>query len=113
MSLPPETVVLGLWPYATDEQVQFYKRGYAALYPDTLLLLLEYSTIYDRQIGNALDALITLDEKFTYNPVPKVLLHLFGGYGAAQGCRLLRAYTLRTGQRLAVRAVISDSVPRL
>ncbi|KAK0259110.1 hypothetical protein LTR35_018117 [Friedmanniomyces endolithicus] len=113
MSLPPETDVLGLWPYATDEPVQFYKRGYAALYPDALLLLLEYSTIYDRQIGNALDVLTTLDEKFTYNLVPKVLLHLFGGYGAAQGCRLLRAYKLRTGQRLAVRAVISDSVPRL
>ncbi|KAK1089017.1 hypothetical protein LTR33_000264 [Friedmanniomyces endolithicus] len=101
MSSPPETVVLGLWPYATDEQMQFYKRGYAALYPDASLLLLEYSTIYDRQIGNALDALTTLDEKFTYNPA------------AAQGCRLLRAYKLRTGQRLAVRAVLSDSVPRL
>ncbi|KAK1047126.1 hypothetical protein LTR74_017807, partial [Friedmanniomyces endolithicus] len=87
MSSPPETMVLGLWPYATDEQVQFYKRGYVALYPDASLLLLQYSTIYDRQIGNALDALTTLDEKFTYIPVPKVLLHLFGGCGAAQGCR--------------------------
>ncbi|KAK1068064.1 hypothetical protein LTR12_005498 [Friedmanniomyces endolithicus] len=113
MSSPPETVVLGLWPYATDEQIQFYKRGYAALYPDAALLLLEYSTSYDRQIGNALDALTTLDEKPTYNPAPKVLLHLFGGCGAAQGCHLLRAYKLRTNQRLAVRAVIMDSVPRL
>ncbi|KAK5713302.1 hypothetical protein LTR17_017672 [Elasticomyces elasticus] len=113
MSSPPETVVLGLWPYATTEQIQYYVQGYESLYPDASLLILEYSTSYDRRIGNALDALTTLDEKPTLNPAPKVLLHLFGGCGAAQGSHLLRAYRLRTGRRLAVRAVIMDSVPSL
>ncbi|TKA75577.1 hypothetical protein B0A55_07934 [Friedmanniomyces simplex] len=113
MSSSPETVVLGLWPYATGKQIQYYVQGYKSLYPDASLLLLEYSTSYDRQIGNALNALTTLDEKPSFNPAPKVLLHLFGGCGAAQGCRLLRAYKIRTGRRLTVRAVVMDSVPRL
>ncbi|EMC95834.1 hypothetical protein BAUCODRAFT_505951 [Baudoinia panamericana UAMH 10762] len=109
---PPETVVLGLWPYATAQQIQYYVQGYESLYPDAQLLLLQYSTSYDRQLGNALDAL-TADEKRTPQDPPNVLLHLFSGCGAAQGCRLLRAYKIRTGHRLPVKAVVMDSVPKI
>lgn len=110
---PPETVVLGLWPYATSEQIQYYVRGYEELYPSAELLLLRYSTSYDQQIGDALDALTAAHEKRSPQAPPNVLLHLFSGCGAAQGCRLLRAYKIRTGQRLAVKAVIMDSAPKL
>jgi hypothetical protein len=112
-SSPPETIVLGLWPYATVEQIDYYVQGYEALYPDARLLLLQYSRSYDQQVGDALDALTTMDEKKALSDRPSVLLHLFGGCGAAQGCRLLRAYRIRTNKRLAVKAVVMDSVPKL
>lgn len=110
---PPETIVLGLWPYATDEQIRYYVEGYEALYPDAALLLLRYSTSYDRQLGEALDALTASQEKRPLGGRPNVLLHLFSGCGAASGCRLLRTYKIRTGERLPVKAVILDSVPAL
>lgn len=113
LSSPPQTVVLGLWPYATHEQVQYYVRGYESLYPSARLLLLHYSTSYDQQIGSALDALTTIYEKHPSGPDPSVLLHLFGGCGAAHGCRLLRAYKIRTGEKLGVKAVVMDSVPKV
>jgi len=113
LSSPPQTVILGLWPYATHEQIQYYIHGYAALYPSARLLLLRYSTSYDEQMGSALDALTTADEKQPSELAPNVLMHLFGGCGAAQSCRLLRAYKIRTGEKLGVRAVIMDSVPKV
>ena len=112
-SSPPDTVVLSLWPYATDEQIRYYIDGYEALYPDAQLLLLQYSTSYDRQIGDALDVLTAQTERRSEHAPPNVLMHLFGGCGAAQGCRLLRAYKIRTCQRLAVKAIVMDSVPKL
>jgi hypothetical protein len=110
---PPQTIILGLWPYATDYQIGYYVEGYQALYPSARLLLLHYSTSYDKCIGNALNSLTALDEKDSFETAPNVLLHLFSGCGAAQGCRLLRAYKIRTQRRLPVKAVIMDSVPRL
>ncbi|KAK5137955.1 hypothetical protein LTR08_005751 [Meristemomyces frigidus] len=108
-----DTIVLGLWPYATHEQIQYYVRGYESLYPSAQLLLLRYSSSYDQQLGSALDALTSLDEKRSSESAPNVLFHLFGGCGAAHGCRLLRAYKIRTGERLGVKAVVMDSVPKL
>ncbi|KAK4539551.1 hypothetical protein LTR36_010828 [Oleoguttula mirabilis] len=113
LSTPPQTIVLGLWPYATHEQIQYYVHGYEALYPSARLLLLRYSMSYDQQLGDALDALTTMDEKQPSLSSPNVLLHLFGGCGAAHGCRLLRAYKVRTGERLGVKAVVMDSVPKV
>ncbi|TKA30479.1 hypothetical protein B0A50_02707 [Salinomyces thailandicus] len=113
LSLPPQTIVLGLWPYATHEQIQYYVQGYASLYPTANLLLLRYSRLYDEQLGNALDALTTVDEKHSSDAAPGVLLHLFGGCGAAHGCRLLRAYKLRTRKVLGVKAIVLDSVPKV
>ncbi|KAK3674431.1 hypothetical protein LTR78_005517 [Recurvomyces mirabilis] len=112
-STAPDTIVLGLWPYATDEQTRYYVQGYEALYPDAQLLLLQYSTSYDKQLGDALDALTASQEKRALDAPPNVLLHLFSGCGAAQGCRLLRTYKIRTGQRLPVKAVVMDSLPAL
>ena len=112
MSVPPQTIVLGLWPYATHEQIQYYVQGYASLYPNANLLLLRYSRSYDEQLGNALDALTAVNEKKP-SASPDTLLHLFGGCGAAHGCRLLRAHKIRTGQKLGVKAVVLDSVPRV
>ncbi|KAK5115201.1 hypothetical protein LTR85_009959 [Meristemomyces frigidus] len=54
-----------------------------------------------------------MDEKQPPLSTPNVLLHLFGGCGAAHGCRLLRAYKMRTGERLGVKAVVMDSVPKV
>jgi len=110
-SSPPETIVLGLWPHATGEQIQYYIEGYESLYPTAHLHLLRYSTSYDQQIGSVLDA-ITPETETQWSPAtPNVLLHLFGDAGAAQGCRLLRAYKLRNGRALAVKTVVMDSVP--
>ncbi|KAI7349528.1 hypothetical protein KC354_g13197 [Hortaea werneckii] len=113
LSASPRTIVLGLWPYATHEQIQYYVQGYASLYPSANLLLLRYSRSYDEQLGNALDALTTINEKQNPDQTPDVLLHLFGGCGAAHGCRLLRAYKIRTGQKLGVKAIVLDSVPKV
>ncbi|KAH9827548.1 hypothetical protein Tdes44962_MAKER02806 [Teratosphaeria destructans] len=109
----PQTVILGLWPYASSEQIAYYVQGYEALYPSARLLLLRYSSSYDERIGNALDALTSLDETKPSQTSPNVLLHLFSGCGAAQGCRLLRAYKIRTGHQLPVKALVMDSVPKL
>ena len=109
LSTPPQLVVLGLWPSATSEQIQYYTQGYAALYPAARLVLLHYSGTHDRQVSNTLDAL-------TAGPLhttPDILLHLFGEEGATHASRLLRAYKIRTGIPLAVNAVIMDSVPKL
>jgi len=103
--------VLGLWPYATGEQIQYYIQGYESLYPSAKLYLLHYSTSYDQQVGDVLNALTPETRRQLLHSTPNVLLHLFGEEGAAQGCRLLRAYKLRTGQALSVKAVVMDSVP--
>lgn len=113
LSSPPRTVILGLWPYATDDQLRYYVDGYNELYPDAELLLLHYSPRSSQQLSNALHTLTAQAEKRPQNPSPNVLMHLFGGCGAAQGCRLLRAYKLRTGHRLPVKAVVMDSVPKI
>lgn len=113
LSTPPRVVILGLWPYATHEQIQYYVQGYEALYPSAQILLLRHSTNYDGHIASALDAITIMDEKSPLNPTLDVLMHLFGGGGAAQGCRLLRAYKVRTNQTLGVKAVVMDSVPRI
>ena len=109
LSTPPQLVVLGLWPSATSEQIQYYTEGYAELYPAARLVLLHCSATLDRQVSKTLDALTAEPLRTT----PDILLHLFGEEGATHASRLLRAYQIRTGMPMAVNAVIMDSVPRL
>ncbi|KAK5115584.1 hypothetical protein LTR62_001243 [Meristemomyces frigidus] len=113
VSSAPTTIVLGLWPYATEEQIRYYVQGYEALYPAARLLFLHYSPSYDQHIGDALDHLTASHANRPLDAPANILLHLFSGCGAAQGCALLRTYKLRTGHRLPVQAVIMDSLPTI
>nr|POE93433.1 hypothetical protein CFP56_19445 [Quercus suber] len=110
LSTPPQTVLLCLWPRATDDQIHYYARGYESLYPSAKVCLLRYSSSYDEQLRYTLDALTTSEEKHSDQ---SILLHLFGDDSAAQACRLLRTYRIRTGHTIGIEAVIMDSVPRL
>ena len=108
--LPPKTIILGLWPLARDEHINYYLEGYQALYPSARVILLRYSKSAD-QLAVALDSLTLDDEKLSFDSSPTVLLHLFGNAGAAQICHLLRAFKIQTGQALGVKATIMDTVP--
>lgn len=109
-SSPPQTVLLCLWPHATNDQIQHYIQGYESLYPSANLIPLRYSSSYDEKLRHTLD-LLTVDQH--EQPHQSILLHLFGDDSAAQACRLLRTYKIRTGEALGVKAVIMDSAPKL
>jgi hypothetical protein len=110
---PPRFIVLSLWPHATPSQIESYVEGYEDLYPTAKVLLLRSSW---RSSSSDLDEVTntltgSLEEKTsTHSPV---LLHLFGQTGALNACALLRAYRARTTTSLDVRAVVSDTCPRL
>jgi len=106
MLTPPDTVILGLWSYATDEQVDFYLDGYNILFPNARIIAMRHG-----QHDAALDLLMQSNEKPASERRQQILLHLFGNDGAAQVIDLLRSFRTRTGQTLPIRAVIMDSIP--
>jgi hypothetical protein len=111
--MAPKWIILGLWPHATDDQVHYYIRGYASLYPTAKLLLLpHHPRAADHHIHDIL--LDLTDDKhaqpFPFAP-PDTLIHLFGDAAATQVCRLLRSYRARTQRPLAVKALVCDAVP--
>lgn len=107
---PPDTVLLGLWPYATEEQIEFYLDGYNIIYPHANIVAIRHGR---RHHDAALNALTQSNEKTSPNNQPQVLLHLFGNDGAAHVVDLLRSFRIRTGQTLPIQAVIMDSIPTM
>lgn len=105
---PPDTVVLGLWSYATDEQIDFYIDGYNILFPSARIIALRSD-----QTNAALDILTPINEKPASQHQEQVLLHLFGNDGASRVVDLLRSYRTRTGNALPIRAVVMDSIPAM
>ncbi|KAF2173828.1 hypothetical protein M409DRAFT_16098 [Zasmidium cellare ATCC 36951] len=110
-SSPPKTIVLGLWPGARSEQIEYYAGGYASLYPSTKVVLLHHSRTSPRHVENALTELTGDQEKLSIQSSQDTLIHLFGDDAASQICRLLRAYRARIEQPLGVKAIVLDSVP--
>ncbi|KAK4498164.1 hypothetical protein PRZ48_010820 [Zasmidium cellare] len=110
-SSPPKMIVLGLWPGARTEQIEYYVEGYESLYPSTKVLLLHHSRTSPRHIESALTELTGDQEKLSIQSSQDTLIHLFGDDAASQICRLLRAYRARTDQPLGVKAIVLDSVP--
>lgn len=134
-SIPPKTIILGLWPFAHHEQIEYYVQGYKTLYPTAKVLLLPNSNTTGQHIEQILFELIGDQEKkclhlqqqqqqqqiarATLHPHHQhhidssadILIHLFGEDSAAQVCRLLRAYHRRTEATLGVRALVLDAVP--
>lgn len=107
---PPDTVLLGLWPYATDEQVDFYLDGYHIIYPNATIVPIRHGR---RDHDAALEILTRTSEKPASEKQPKVLLHMFGNDGAAHVVDLLRSFRTRTGETLPIQAVIMDSIPAM
>lgn len=112
LSFPPKTIVLSLWPHARDEQVEYYIDGYKALYPSAKLFTLPNSRKSALHIDNALNEIIGDQEKLQHRDASQdILFHVFGEDAAAQACRFLRAYNLRTARTMSVKAMILDAVP--
>jgi len=108
---PPHTVILGLWPGARQDQINYYVDGYQSLYPSAEIILLHHSCMSTQHIEKALERLCIGYEKVA-NPITQdILVHLFGDYAAVQVCRLLRAYRTRTNLTLAVKSIVLDSIP--
>lgn len=105
---PSDTVLLGLWPFATDDQIDFYVDGYNIIYPTAKVIPIRHGHRY-REV--ALDALTHMCEKISSQRQPLALLHLFGNHGAADVVDMLRSLKIRTGQTLPIQAVIMDSTP--
>lgn len=110
---PPTRILLALWPGASQEQINYYVDGYAAVYPSARVILLRPSSSID-QVLHDLDG----DREKPSPPLdhpqptdPTTLIHLFGHEAATQLCRLLRAHRLRTTQALDTKAIILDSIP--
>lgn len=108
--IPPSVIILSLWPQATTEQIDHYESGYSYLYPSAKVVLIHNNfKIDDAANDSALDELVhTQLSSHRHQPV---LLHLFGTSGAAGACKLLRRYSLQTGEPLNVGAVIADAEP--
>jgi len=111
---PPHFIVLSLWPHATPSQIASYVEGYEDLYPTAKVLLLRSSwQAASPDLDDVAHTLTgSLEEKTATSSHP-VLLHLFGQTGALNACSLLRAYRARTATSLDVRAIVSDTCPRL
>lgn len=107
---PPDTVLLGLWPFATGEQVDFYLDGYNIIYPNADVIPIRHGR---RHHDAALEILTQACEKPPSEQQPQMLLHLFGNDGAAHVVDLLRSFRIRTGQTLPIQAVIMDSIPAM
>jgi hypothetical protein len=111
----PITIILALWPLACEEQISYYTAGYRTLYPSANIILLPSSRQSSSRIDAVLNDLIgddkqtSLDHK--HEATSTVVLHLFGDHAAAQACRLLRAYHVRTQRTLPIGSVIHDTAP--
>lgn len=110
-SSPPRTIILGLWPGARTEQIEYYVEGYASLYQSTKVLLLHHSRTSPRHIEDALTELTGDHKRASIQSSQDTLIHLFGDDAASQICRLLRGYRARTDRPLGVKATVLDSVP--
>ncbi|UJO21531.1 uncharacterized protein CLAFUR5_09265 [Fulvia fulva] len=112
LTMPPKTIILGVWPHARSDHIEYYVRGYESLYPTAKLLLLQHSRTSTKHIETVVSTLICDEEKQRLPfQQPSVLVHLFGDDAAAQVCRLLRSYRMRTAQTLDVKSIILDSTP--
>lgn len=109
-STPPDSVLLGLWPYATDEQIDFYLDGYNIIYPSANVIPIRHGRQHREA---ALDGLTQSYESHFAEAQPQLLLHIFGNEGAADAVDLLRSFKIRTSQTLPIQAVILDSTPSL
>lgn len=107
---PPDIVLLGLWPYASDEQIDFYLDGYNIIYPNAHVVPIRHGR---RHHDAALEILTQACEKPAQEKQPQMLLHLFGNDGAAHVVDLLRSFRTRTGETLPIQAVIMDSIPAM
>ena len=107
---PPDIVLLGLWPYATDEQIDFYLDGYNIIYPNANVVPIRHGRHHH---DATLEILTRACEKPASEKQPQMLLHLFGNDGAAHVVDLLRSFRIRTGQTLPIQAVIMDSIPAM
>ena len=105
---PPDTVLLGLWPCATEEQIDFYLDGYNIIYPNANVIPIRHGRRYQEA---ALDILTETVENSSTQKQSHTLLHLFGNDGAADIVDLLRWFRVRTGETLPIQAVIMDSTP--
>ena len=94
MASIPGTVILALWPDATNAAAQALKAEYKTQYPGADVILLHENSQIQPCIVRE-----------------KVLVHLFGDYAAAQVCNLLRAHYSATGSVLDVSTVIFDEPP--
>lgn len=105
-------VVLLLWPGATTEQVQYYIQGYRTLHPSIRILALPCSISSPNRLQQTLEFL-AWPSSSSISTKSDVVLHLFGDYGASQGCQLLRAYKLHTNEKMPTKAIIMDAAPSL
>ncbi|KXS99008.1 hypothetical protein AC578_6158 [Pseudocercospora eumusae] len=113
----PGHIILGLWPHAQPEQIQYYVQGYSTLYPNSTIHLLHHNqTSSIDSVLNNLISFSTSNEKASISTTLQtptlVLIHLFASTSPAQNiCTLLHAYQLRTHHSLPISLLILDAVP--